>query len=91
MSTPAGARAFQCSRDLRKGAGGHHERDRRAGTENVPGIAALGAAAELAGRTLAAESERLPQKQAGSIELGRRASSLLKLEVLNRAADAVEL
>jgi len=39
--------------------GGHHERDRRPGTENVPGIAALGAAAELAGRTLAGESERL--------------------------------
>ena len=29
--------------------GGHHERDRRPGTENVPGIAAFGAAAELAG------------------------------------------
>jgi cysteine desulfurase len=28
--------------------GGHHERDRRAGTENVPGISALGEAAELA-------------------------------------------
>jgi cysteine desulfurase len=39
--------------------GGHHERDRRPGTENVPGIAALGAAAELAMRSLAAESERL--------------------------------
>jgi cysteine desulfurase len=39
--------------------GGHHERDRRPGTENVPGIVAFGAAAELAGRTLAAESERL--------------------------------
>ena len=39
--------------------GGHHERDRRPGTENVPGIAAFGAAAELAGRSLAADSERL--------------------------------
>jgi cysteine desulfurase len=39
--------------------GGHHERDRRPGTENVPGIAAFGAAAELAGRHLAEESERL--------------------------------
>jgi cysteine desulfurase len=28
--------------------GGHHERDRRAGTENVPGIAAFGKAMELA-------------------------------------------
>ena len=39
--------------------GGHHERDRRPGTENVPSIAAFGAAAELAGRSLAADSERL--------------------------------
>jgi cysteine desulfurase len=39
--------------------GGHHERDRRPGTENVPGVAAFGAAAELAGRSMANESERL--------------------------------
>ena len=39
--------------------GGHHERDRRPGTENVPGIAAFGAAAELAGRRLAEDTERL--------------------------------
>jgi cysteine desulfurase len=39
--------------------GGHHERDRRPGTENVPGIAAFGTAAELAGAGLAADAERL--------------------------------
>ena len=39
--------------------GGHHERDRRPGTENVPGAAAFGAAADLAARNLAADSERL--------------------------------
>jgi cysteine desulfurase len=39
--------------------GGHHERDRRPGTENVPGIAAFGAAAELAGRKLGEDTERL--------------------------------
>jgi cysteine desulfurase len=39
--------------------GGHHERDRRPGTENVPGIAAFGRAAELAGARLATEGERL--------------------------------
>lgn len=39
--------------------GGHHERDRRPGTENVPGIAAFGAAADLAASRLAADAERL--------------------------------
>ncbi len=39
--------------------GGHHERDRRPGTENVPGAAALGAAADLAARHLAADAERM--------------------------------
>jgi len=39
--------------------GGHHERDRRPGTENVPGAAALGAAADLAARDLAGDAERL--------------------------------
>jgi cysteine desulfurase len=37
--------------------GGHHERDRRPGTENVPGIAGFGAAAELAARSLAAAGQ----------------------------------
>jgi cysteine desulfurase len=39
--------------------GGHHERDRRPGTENVPGIAGLGKAAELAGKNLAADTCRI--------------------------------
>ena len=39
--------------------GGHHERDRRPGTENVPGIVALGKAAELAMENLGADAARL--------------------------------
>ncbi|HEY1340131.1 MAG TPA: cysteine desulfurase family protein [Bryobacteraceae bacterium] len=69
---------------LRKGVklapvlfGGHHERDRRPGTENVPGIAAFGAAAELAERELAEESERL-----------RGLRDRLESAVLSRIADA---
>lgn len=39
--------------------GGHHERDRRPGTENVPGIVGLGKAAELAGAHLTDGMERV--------------------------------
>jgi cysteine desulfurase len=39
--------------------GGHHERDRRPGTENVPGIVGLGAAAENARAHLLEESDRV--------------------------------
>ena len=39
--------------------GGHHERERRPGTENVPGMIALGCAAELAARELTDESARV--------------------------------
>ncbi len=39
--------------------GGKHERNRRAGTENVPAIAGLGAAARLASGKLAAEAIRV--------------------------------
>jgi cysteine desulfurase len=39
--------------------GGHHERDRRPGTENVPGIAAFGAAAERAAHHLVNEADRI--------------------------------
>ena len=39
--------------------GGHHERDRRPGTENVPGIVGLGKAAELAAHHLRLDSEKI--------------------------------
>ena len=39
--------------------GGKHERSRRAGTENVPGIAGLGVAAQLASKKLTTEAARL--------------------------------
>jgi len=39
--------------------GGSHERQQRAGTENVPGIAGFGKACELAGQRLAETSERV--------------------------------
>jgi cysteine desulfurase len=39
--------------------GGEHEKRRRAGTENVPGIVGLGKAAELAGQQIGKEAERL--------------------------------
>jgi cysteine desulfurase len=39
--------------------GGHHERDRRPGTENVPGIVGLGKAAELARALLKEDAARI--------------------------------
>ncbi len=39
--------------------GGHQENNRRAGTENVAGIVALGAACELAMQTMAADHDRM--------------------------------
>ncbi len=46
--------------------GGTHERQRRAGTENVAGIVALGRAAELAATWLEAETVALPEPNQGS-------------------------
>jgi len=39
--------------------GGHHERNRRAGTENVPGIVGFGEACKLAAKEMANEGKRL--------------------------------
>ena len=59
---PKGAGALWIKRGTRITAiltGGKHERARRAGTENVPAIAGLGAAAQLAARKLGPEAARL--------------------------------
>jgi cysteine desulfurase len=59
---PKGSGALWIKRGTRIHAiltGGKHERTRRAGTENVPGIAGFGAAARLARTKLAAEGPRL--------------------------------
>lgn len=39
--------------------GGHQENNRRSGTENVPGIVALGKACEIAGRRMAEDASRM--------------------------------
>ena len=59
---PKGAGALYVREGTRLGAiqfGGHHERDRRPGTENVPGAVGLGAAAEWFHDNLEAETARL--------------------------------
>jgi len=59
---PKGAGALWIRRGTRIAAiltGGKHERSRRAGTENVAGIAGLGTAAQLALKKLDAEAARL--------------------------------
>src|SRR5712692_5266844 len=59
---PKGAGALYIRRGTRLERilfGGHHERDRRPGTENVAGLVGLGKAAEAAQRDLPSESERL--------------------------------
>jgi len=59
---PKGAGALWVKRGTRMQSiltGGKHERNRRAGTENVPAIAGLGVAARLAAGKMAAESARV--------------------------------
>ena len=59
---PKGTGALWLKRGVRlvpPTSGGKQERNRRAGTENVPALVGLGAAAEVARRKLASEGERL--------------------------------
>jgi cysteine desulfurase len=59
---PKGIGALYIRRGVRLHAllhGGSHEKNRRAGTENVPGAVALGAACALASQELSSETERL--------------------------------
>ncbi|HUE23234.1 MAG TPA: cysteine desulfurase family protein [Bryobacteraceae bacterium] len=59
---PKGIGALYVRRGTRLGAilfGGHHERERRPGTENVPAAAAFGCAAELAETQLETEARRM--------------------------------
>jgi cysteine desulfurase len=59
---PKGAGALYVRKGMKLEAiqhGGHHEKDRRPGTENVPGIVGLGQAAEFVQRRFAVETERL--------------------------------
>lgn len=74
MGGPKGAGALIARRGaplspLFRGSG--HERGRRGGTENLPGIVGLGVAAECAARELAAESTRLLALR-GRLEAGIR-------------------
>ncbi len=59
---PKGVGALWIRRGVRLSAiqtGGRHERNRRAGTENVPALAGLGVAADLASRTLREHASRV--------------------------------
>ena len=61
LYAPKGVGALYVRTDTQLGPlfyGGHHERDRRPGTENVPGIVALGKAAALAVENLESDAAR---------------------------------
>jgi cysteine desulfurase len=82
LYAPKGIGALYVRRGVRlhgQNVGGHQERERRAGTENVPGIIAFGEAAKLAREELSERSqhdralrdrfEALVQKQIGDVVL----------------------
>jgi cysteine desulfurase len=62
LHAPKGVGALYIRRGTRLKAllmGGHQEHNRRSGTENVPGIVALGKACELAGKQMAGDARRM--------------------------------
>ena len=68
---PTGVGALYLRRDVRidpSQTGGHHERERRAGTENVPGIIGFGVAAQLAGEWLASDGPAQSQARHERLE-----------------------
>lgn len=74
LHAPKGIGALYLRKGLRfrpQIKGGHQERGRRAGTENVPGIVALGRAAELAGERMADDAAYLTALR-GRLEAGLR-------------------
>jgi cysteine desulfurase len=60
--------------------GGSHERSRRAGTENVPGIVGLGKAAELASASLERDNDSARADQEMAVARDRLERELLKIE-----------
>ena len=79
LYAPKGVGALYVRRGVRlhgQNVGGHQERERRAGTENVPGIVAFGEAAKLAREEL---DERVASRS-------RFARSSLKLKCANASA-----
>ena len=81
LYAPKGVGALYVRRGVRlapQNVGGHQERERRGGTENVSGIVALGAAARLAG-------EELDRRKAHD----RRLRDKFEAEVARRISDVV--
>ncbi len=78
---PKGVGALYVRRGVRlhkQNIGGHQERERRGGTENVPYIAAFGKACELAKKNLAEDSARLADlRNKFENEVGEKISDLV--------------
>ena len=90
IHAPAGVGALYVRRGVRLRPlllGGHHERDRRAGSENLPGILGFGAAARLVRRDLEPAAARLAALR-DRLEAGL-AAAVPNAEVVGAAAPRV--